>query len=348
MSLFDGKSSGFTACELVGIPVDKYYSAEVDKHAIQVSNAIHPNQIRLGDVTKWREWNINWASIKSILAGSPCQGFSFAGRQLAFNDPRSKLFFEFIDILEHVKSLNPNVKFLLENVKMKKESMNAISDILGVEPVFINSELVSAQSRPRWYWANWPFNAPNDKGVMLHDIIQDDADEKYKVSDSVLNRIDRKKYSKPRVNPMKTGCINTSNNSPKMSTDAGTTFIWFVGRGNNPAGLRALDGKIPCLTANSWQWNNYIDLSGKVRRITERECFRLQTTPEKYIDKILSCGVSSTQLYKIAGNGWTDEVIAHILRCYVLNDQDLFNNVVNNLFNEIKRDIHTLTNGETS
>lgn len=315
LSLFDGKSSGYTALELADIPITNYYSSEVDKYAIQVSDAIHPNQKRLGDVTKWQEWDIDWSSIDLVLAGSPCQGFSFSGKQLAFDDPRSKLFFEFVDILNHIKSANSGVRFLLENVKMKKQSMDIITDMIGAKPIFINSELVSAQSRPRWYWANWDISLPDDRCVILDDIIEDCTNEKYKVSDAVLNRIDRKKYSKPRVSPEKTGCVNTSNNSPRMSTDAGTTFVWFIGRGNNPAGLRATNGKTPCLTASSWQWNNYIDISGKVRRITERECFRLQTMPEHLIDKALSCGVSSTQLYKIAGNGWTDEVIAHIFRC---------------------------------
>ena len=123
MSLFDGKSSGFTAMELAGIKVDRYYSAEVDKYAIQVSNAIHPDQTRLGDVTQWMHWNIDWSSIDLLIAGSPCQGFSLAGKQLAFDDPRSKLFFVFTDILNYLKLVNPNIKFMLENVKMKKEHL---------------------------------------------------------------------------------------------------------------------------------------------------------------------------------------------------------------------------------
>ena len=121
LSLFDGISCGMVALERAGIPVDAYYASEIDKNAITISQKNYPNIIRLGDVTKWREWDIPWAEIDLLIGGSPCQGFSFAGKQLNFNDPRSKLFFEFVDILNHIKTHNPNVKFLLENVGMKKE-----------------------------------------------------------------------------------------------------------------------------------------------------------------------------------------------------------------------------------
>lgn len=169
LSLFDGKSSGRTACDLAGIGVNKYYSSEVDKYANMVSNALYPDIVRLGDVTNWREWLIDWASIELILAGSPCQGFSFAGKQLAFDDPRSALFFVFIDILNHIdsermKAGKPPVEFMLENVKMKKEHLAVISDLVGVEPVFINSALVSAQNRQRYYWCNWEVPQPEDRG----------------------------------------------------------------------------------------------------------------------------------------------------------------------------------------
>lgn len=172
LSLFDGKSSGYTALELAGIPINKYYSSEVDEYAIQVSNAIHPNQARLGDVTKWREWDIEWDCIDLVIAGSPCQGFSFAGKQLAFDDPRSKLFFVFVDILNHIKTLNHDVKFLFENVKMKKEYMEVIDEQLGVESILINSALVSAQSRQRNYWTNIPTDNPLDRLIFINDILE--------------------------------------------------------------------------------------------------------------------------------------------------------------------------------
>lgn len=179
LSLFDGMSCGRIALDRAGIAVDKYYASELDKHAIKVTQGNWPNTIQLGDVTKWREWDIDWSSIDLLIGGSPCQGFSFAGKQLAFDDPRSKLFFVYVDILNHIKSVNPDVKFLLENVKMKKEFLNVISDYLGVKPVFINSALVSAQNRQRYYWANWYFGQPEDKGISWGDIREHGVNEFY-------------------------------------------------------------------------------------------------------------------------------------------------------------------------
>ena len=130
LSLFDGMSCGQIALERAGVNVRKYYASELDKYAIKVTQANYPDTIQLGDVTKWREWDIDWASIDLLIGGSPCQGFSFAGKQLAFDDPRSKLFFVYVDILNHIRSVNPDVKFLLENVKMKKECLDVITEKL--------------------------------------------------------------------------------------------------------------------------------------------------------------------------------------------------------------------------
>ena len=180
LSVFDGMSCGMLALERAGIEVNNYYASEVDKYAEKVSQANYPGIVRMGDVTKWREWDIDWSSIDLFIGGSPCQGFSFAGKQLAFDDPRSELFFEYVNILNHIKSVNPNVKFLLENVRMKKEYLDIISGFLGDEPVFINSALVSAQNRQRYYWANWDFEQPEDKGVLLVDIMESGATDRDK------------------------------------------------------------------------------------------------------------------------------------------------------------------------
>lgn len=298
LSLFDGKSSGYTALELAGKPITNYYSSEVDKYAIQVSEAIHPNQTRLGDVTKWRDWDIDLGSIDLVIAGSPCQGFSFAGKQLAFNDPRSKLFFVFVDILNHVKSLNPSVKFLLENVKMKKEYMDVIDEQLGVESIMINSALVSAQNRKRSYWTNIPTEEPLDRNILLSQILENIDDLN---GAGVLYR-DKSK------------CLRVGGRSSPIGDrhELDSPYCLIRGRGNNKGGVRGVDGKTPCVTSSSWQENCFVVNGFGIRRFSVRECFRLQTTPEHYIDKILSCGVPNSQLYKIAGNGWTDEVIAHI------------------------------------
>lgn len=153
LSLFDGISCGRIALERAGIKVKEYYASEIDQFAMQVSKKNYPTIIQLGDVTTWRKWDIDWANIDLLIGGSPCQGFSFAGKQLNFNDDRSKLFFEYVDILNHIKSMNPNIKFLLENVRMKKEYQDVISSYLGTTPIKINSALVSAANR--LYWAKW-------------------------------------------------------------------------------------------------------------------------------------------------------------------------------------------------
>lgn len=188
LSLFDGMSCGRIALSRAGIEVHQYYASELDKYAIKVAQANYPETIQLGDVTQWREWDIDWSSIDLLIGGSPCQGFSFAGNQLAFDDPRSKLFFVYVDILNHIRLLNTNVKFLLENVKMKKEYLDIISDQLGVKPVFINSALVSAQNRQRYYWANWEFGQPEDKGIVLADILERDPENVTVMSDKFITR----------------------------------------------------------------------------------------------------------------------------------------------------------------
>lgn len=177
LSLFDGISCGQVALERAGIPVEVYYASEIDKYAIEITQKNYPNTIQLGDVNKWQEWNIDFSSIDLLIGGSPCQGFSVAGKQLNFNDERSKLFFVFVDILNHLKKVNSNIKFLLENVKMKKEYSDAISEILNCKPIEINSALVSAQSRKRLYWTNWDFGQPEDKHIMLKDIVHEYSDE---------------------------------------------------------------------------------------------------------------------------------------------------------------------------
>lgn len=172
LSLFDGISCGRVAIERVGVKVDKYYASEIDKYAKQISSKNYPDIIQLGDVNNWQNWNIDWSSIDLLIGGSPCQGFSNAGKGLNFNDPRSALFFVYVDILNHIKIYNPKVMFLLENVKMKKEWVNIISKYLGVEPVEINSSLVSAQNRQRYYWTNIAeIQQPEDKHIYLKDIL---------------------------------------------------------------------------------------------------------------------------------------------------------------------------------
>jgi len=185
LSLFDGMSCTQIALKNLGIKVDKYYASEIDKYAIKVARENFPETIHLGDIKDITGSDFIY-DIDLIVAGSPCQGFSFAGKQLAFDDPRSALFFEFVRLLREVK---PKY-FLLENVRMKKEHMDVISQqvsdiypecnngsLFGIEPIKINSALVSAQSRNRLYWTNIPnIEQPKDLGIVLRDILEPSED----------------------------------------------------------------------------------------------------------------------------------------------------------------------------
>lgn len=175
LSLFDGMSCGQIALERAGVKVDNYFASEVNELAIQVTQKNYPNTIQLGDVTKWYEWDL--PKIDLLIGGSPCQGFSVNGKGLNFNDPRSKLFFEFTDVLNAVKP----TRFLLENVKMKPEWERIITNSLYVNPIEINSSLVTAQMRKRLYWTDIPgVEKPEDKGILLKGIIDDGYVEKEK------------------------------------------------------------------------------------------------------------------------------------------------------------------------
>ena len=192
LSLFDGMSCGRIALDQLGIPVEKYYASEIDKYAIQVSQANYPDIIQVGDICDLDPKD--YMDVDLMLGGSPCQGFSFAGKQLAFDDPRSALFFEFIRLL---KAIKPKY-FLLENVRMKKEFLQVISEqvsacypeiTFGIEPIFINSSLVSAQSRQRYYWTNIPnIKQPKDRGIVLRDILETEPDNFTTMSDKFVKR----------------------------------------------------------------------------------------------------------------------------------------------------------------
>jgi site-specific DNA-cytosine methylase len=170
LSLFNGMSTGHTALDNVGIKVGKYYSSEIKPAAIKLTQHHYPDTIQLGDVNKWKEWDIDWKSIDMVLSGSPCQDLSAAGKRIGLYGSRSSLFFVFVDILNHIKELNPNVLFLQENVgSAPKKDVGIMSRALGVYPVRINSKLVTAQLRDRYYWSNIR-TAPDG---MFGDIITD-------------------------------------------------------------------------------------------------------------------------------------------------------------------------------
>lgn len=200
MSCFDGMSCGQIALNGAGIKYGNYFASEIDRHPIKVTQHNFPDTIQLGDVKNVRAKDL--PRIDLLIGGSPCQGFSFAGKQLNFDDPRSKLFFEFVRILKEVRETNPDVIFMLENVMMPKQSEIIISKYLGLEPIVINSNLVSAQNRERFYWTNinaTPYNLfgdyiadipqPKDRKIFLEDILEKDVDEKYFLKDAAVERI---------------------------------------------------------------------------------------------------------------------------------------------------------------
>ena len=184
LSLFNGMSFCRMALDGLNINVDKYYSSEIDKYANQAAMALYPDTIQLGDVLNWRAWDIDWSSIDLVTGGFPCQAWSMAGKQLGDKDERGMLFWTMLDIMKQVKYHNPNVNFLIENVKMKKEfeeyitthTENALGD---VHKILINSALVSAQNRNRYYWTSFSVNRPDDKGITWGNVKEHGVNEFY-------------------------------------------------------------------------------------------------------------------------------------------------------------------------
>lgn len=374
LSLFDGMSCGQLALQKAGIKVNQYYAAEIDKYAIQVTQKNFPNTIQLGDVTKVKGSDL--PKIDLIIGGSPCQGFSFAGKGLNFEDPRSKLFFEFVRL---IKECNPKW-FFLENVRMKKEHELVISQYMKVAPIEINSALVSAQNRVRLYWTNInekPYGLfgdmvadipqPKDQGVLLQDVLEDNVPDKFYLTDKALARIEKAATLgiKAKIDPLKSGTITLKNQSGQLAIDNSTTLIENLkgclkfgrtdeakqlrkesmakGKDHTPFQKKQINEidfeKMNTLTtaitkdniiceimgnkANTLTPDAYLatgernrDENGKavltsmcdrrLRRLTPTECERLQTVPVGYTD-----GVSDTQRYRMLGNGWTVNVIAH-------------------------------------
>ena len=268
LSLFDGMSCGQLALDALGIKVNNYFASEIDSYAIEIAKKNYPNTKHLGSVVDVKGSDL--PRIDLLIGGSPCQSFSNAGDGSGL-DGKSKLFWEFVRVLKETKP----TYFLLENVKMKKEWEKIITDTLGVEPIAINSRLLTAQNRPRLYWTNIPnVIQPIDRGIVLKDILQDQVEEKFYLSDKAIDYMSRLRNGKPR---------------------------WEYH--TNP-----LDGKSACLTANMYKGVPYGVIKELKRRLTPIECERLQSVPDNYTE-----GVSNTQRFKMLGNGWTIDVIAHIL-----------------------------------
>jgi len=347
LSLFDGMSCGQIALNRAGVKYDKYFASEVDKYAIKVAQANYPHTHQMGDVKQVQKSYFIDDPIDLLMGGSPCQGFSVAGKQLDFNDPRSKLFFEFVRLKE---SLKPKY-FLMENVPMKQESQDIISRYLDVKPVMINSSLFSAQNRKRLYWTNIPFDIPtDDKGTILQDILEDGiANEAMTNQDGKAhcitaryngavwwNSIQRKQRTMVQVGEADNikgfdsikRIYSPNGKAPTLTTMQGghrepkVAIGRIVNRRLDEHGVRKdnqLDlpftnqlevsdtNKSNCLT--TFTKDNVLVDGMQWRKLTPVECERLQTVPDNYTNH-----VSNSQRYKMLGNGWTIDVIAHILR----------------------------------
>ena len=302
LSLFNGISGCHLALDRAGLSFGTVYYSEIDKYANTVTQHHYPQDVALGDVTKWREWNIDWSSIDLVGAGFPCQAWSVAGNQLGDKDERGMLFWTTLEIIAHVLKHNPKAKFLMENVKMKKEFEEYIThhteQALGrVEKTLINSALVSAQNRQRYYWTNFEVTQPKDKGILLKDIIESDF-------------VDRDKSYCIDANYHKGGNLDQYFNKSRRQLVFGGAIC---GRYNDD-GLTSqrleLNGTEKTNSLTTVQKDNvavYEDMT--YRKLTPLECERLQTFPDGWTD----C-VSNTQRYKCLGNGWTIDVIAHILK----------------------------------
>lgn len=305
LSLFDGISTGRLCLEMAGIQVDNYYASEINPRAIQVSEKNFPDIIRLGDVTLIDVNNL--PKIDLIIAGSPCQGFSRAGLCLNFDDPRSKLFFEFVRILDAVRERNPDVKFLLENVEMKNEWRAVITEYVGVEPYLINSKLLSAHNRPRTYWTNIDFEKPiEDAGITVLDIVEAVDTSNYIDKDGVL--------FDPRIRPECRDLVSVVNGEVRIRQ--ATKLGYIVAENGDGINLdfptstsrrgRVIKKKAPCLTTST---EPLVFVDGAIRQLTITEKERLQTLPDGFTE-----GVSYNARLEALGNGWTAAVIAHIFR----------------------------------
>lgn len=299
LSLFDGMSCGQIALNELGMFPDKYYACEIDKFAIAQTKLNFPDTVCLGDVTKLDVSKLE--KIDLLIGGSPCQSFSFAGkmegmttedneeittldRYLELKEKgfkfagQSYLFWEYVRILKEVRKVNPNVLFLLENVRMLSKWEDVINRALGVKGVHINSSLVSAQVRKRIYWTNIAdIPQPEDKGIFLRDILQSEVPEKYYLSDKMI-----------------------------------TFLTMHADKMGSKIRIRGGDDKSNCVTVSSLTYMNltscYIEVpKRRLRRITPTEAARLQTIPNWY-----KWECSDTQQYRMLGNGWTVAVIYHI------------------------------------
>lgn len=281
LSLFDGMACCRIALEKLGVNVDAYYASEIDKHAIKVAQSNWPDNVQLGDITRWQEWDIDWSSIGLVTGGFPCQSWSLAGKQLGDKDERGMLFWTMLDVMKKVREHNPNAHFLIENVKMKNEFEEYIThhtkQALGeVHKILINSSIVAPYDRPRYYWTSFPCTQPDPVDLFFVDVVGDDlvpmSDGWHKWWDKNKEFQLSKKYSK----------------------------------------VNGFGDKGICMTARQYaSWNgNFIDVNGVIHKPNKAALARLVGAKELYFYT-----ATQRQAELMAGNGWTVDVIVHLLNC---------------------------------
>lgn len=282
LSLFNGISAMHLALIEANKTFDQVYYAEIDKHANKVTETRFPEDIALGDVLNWKNWDIDWSSIDLIGAGFPCQSWSLAGKQLGDKDPRGQLFWTTLEIIAYAKKYNPNVKFVMENVKMKKEFEDYITEhttaALGqITKALINSSLVSAQNRKRFYWTNFPVKQPKDRNIKLSDIVEAD-------------------FSKD-------SCFQGGAVRGRYNPDGSTTQRLEINNQEKSNALTTVQKDSVLVFKNKNQEVIF-------RNFTALECERLQGFPDHWTAEI-----PKTQRRKALGNAWNVDTIVEILSC---------------------------------
>lgn len=355
LSLFDGMSCGRITLSELGIPVEKYYASEVDKFAIKATMQNFPDTIQLGDVRELEVSRLD--KIDLIIGGSPCTNLSMSGKRKGLStkegmevldlqtylelkengfefEGQSYLFWEYIRIYHELIKRGDNPKFFLENVEMGKKWESVFNETMGRKGIHINSALVSAQNRRRIYWTDIhdDIPQPEDRGILLKDILEEEVDEKYFLSDKMIECL--KGRVKTDNDPI---CVAMQGRESACLTPRRTEYgkqirkeyeAWIVKEQRK--NIRQLepreDGKTNCLT--TVQKDNLVLVDNgnfRIRRLTPTECARLQTVPEWYIWD----GISDTQRYKMLGNGWNIETIKHIFKYGIKEQIDTITNSYN-------------------
>lgn len=288
LSVFDGMSGGQQSLKEVDIKVSKYYASEIKPNSINVTQYNFPQTIQLGNILNWKDWDITWSEIDLFIGGSPCQGFSIAGKKLNFEDERSKLFFVYLEILNYIKQANPNVKFLLENVKMPDEIADQIDELMGAKRQFLNSRHFTGMIRKRYYWSNIPILPYEEKDINIEDLIEDIP------FDRSLDYFLSKTVYAPKTSGDGIITINPKDNNGKQT--------WQRGR------VYDVKGKCPTICASLFDLNITRDHK-TYRKLTQTECETVQGFPKGYTSI-----VTRLQSGEMLGDGWNVKTIAHIFK----------------------------------